>query len=1675
MNKHKIMNTKNWKLVFKVGLMAYMMFCQITVWCQYSITGFGSGNTYVQNFDGFAGNSGTVPTYWSVTSTNSYGGYYNRNGSYSNSNGIFALRESSTSTDNSIGAKVAAASGNCSGSGQMLVEFSATNNTGSNITGFTITWNVEQYSQGLRATTIDFSYKIGTGAFSQTGISGTTLTTASTGTPDANLPAIALTGRSISITGLNIAPSTTITFRFTTCTGAGSGSNAHLGTDDFTFYAQGNGCTPPTTQATAFSATNIQPNQMQANWVRGTSPGDNVLVVARQGSAVTTDPTNGTNYTANAAFGSGAQIGTGNYVVYNGTGTNVTVTALTSSTTYHYAIYEYNNTDYCYNLTQLTGNATTECSPPTSQATNFTATNIQTTQMQANWTRGNGTAGVLVVARASGPVDADPVSGTNYTANAAFGSGTQIGTGNYVVYKGTGTNIPVTSLTGSTTYHYAIYEYNTTGTCFNVTELTGNGTTACSPPTTQATSFSATNIQPNQMQVNWTSGNGTGGVLVVARQGSAVNADPISGSSYIANATFGSGDQIGTGNYVVYNGTGTDVTVTGLSLSTTYHYAIYEYNTTGTCYNVTELIGNATTTCLPPLTQASTFSASNIGTNQMQVDWVRGNGDNVLVVARQGSPVTTDPTSGFSYTANAAFGSGSQIGTGNYVVYNGNGTNVTVTSLTIGTTYHFAIYEYSDAGVCYNTAELTGNATTLSPEIQLEHPIGTNAACGFTLDFGNVNVGSSTSLTVRIRNTGTSDLNLTSLPLTIGGTHANNYSFTTQPSSPIAAGSFSDVVIQFTPSTTGTRTANTSIANNDSNENPCSISLTGVGTLANDNCAGATPLTVYGTTTCGGATSGTTVGATSSGLPALTCNAFTGNADDDVWYSFVATSTSHTITVVGASPLDAVVDVRSGACNGTNIACADATPSGGTEVVNATGLTINETYLVRVYGYGTGSGTGTFTICVTTPPPPSYFRSKTTGNWTSTSTWQYSTDNNNWNDAVATPTSSDFTITIRNGHTVTVNTNVTADEISIESGGILSHSGSTFTINNGAGNDLTIQNGGKLSLPTTSTTPTINSGALVSIQSGGILTVGNTGIIDNLQTSSYDYGNGSILEYTSNNNPATSNVTFFPNANSTTIPILRITGTLSSPGGSNPTIINGILEVATGASVSWSGTGSKTFRNGITGTGTVSQGTAGQFIISGTASSITGGTLTLGTSGMSITGTVTLESNETVNSGTISVASGGILECGNYTISGTTGFTLSSGATIRTANATGISGTIAVSGTKTFSNGASYEFQGNSTGTFTTTPIAATVNNLIVNRTGGDVSLDQDISVGGVLTLISGRLNLNGKNLTLSSAVGGIPGWGSLSAKYIIASTGTLTKSNPASFIFPIGTATEYLPCLLTGDGTFAVNLSPTTTGLANPSQALPNQWNITGSGTLDMDYQWTNNVFGTDAYLYKHNGSNWSNVGGPVAASGGGQYPYTVEFNGIACCSGFTVGGEGLLPVELVYFNANQQQTSTLLTWQTASELNNSHFAIERSTNGTAYREIGIVRGNGTSYALNDYRFVDERPAPGTNYYRLRQIDFDGNFEYSRVVTVNFGERDGEVLLYPTLANDEVMLQFSNPTVSNGTILLYTQNGRLVRTIDFEEETTEVRMDVSTLPSGNYYVRVQSGRLLETLRFVKQ
>lgn len=186
-----------------------------------------------------------------------------------------------------------------------------------------------------------------------------------------------------------------------------------------------------------------------------------------------------------------------------------------------------------------------------------------------------------------------------------------------------------------------------------------------------------------------------------------------------------------------------------------------------------------------------------------------------------------------------------------------------------------------------------------------------------------------------------------------------------------------------------------------------------------------------------------------------------------------------------------------------------------------------------------------------------------------------------------------------------------------------------------------------------------------------------------------------------------------------------------------------------------------------------------------------------------------------------------------------------------------------------------------------------------------------------------------------------------------------------------------------------------------------------------------------------------------------------------------------GSFPVEFLEFEAEPMENSaTLLTWATASELNNRGFEIERSeANDPANRQwkkIGFVAGEGTVSSVTEYGFVDPSPYRGENLYRLRQIDFDGAFEYSDVRSVRFEGIDG-LNVYPNPATDIFYVEFGELLQGPETVqyTLMDQRGRTVIEGEFDTRVTS-NVSIAHVPEGVYLLKVVQGNNIMEKRVVK-
>jgi len=173
-----------------------------------------------------------------------------------------------------------------------------------------------------------------------------------------------------------------------------------------------------------------------------------------------------------------------------------------------------------------------------------------------------------------------------------------------------------------------------------------------------------------------------------------------------------------------------------------------------------------------------------------------------------------------------------------------------------------------------------------------------------------------------------------------------------------------------------------------------------------------------------------------------------------------------------------------------------------------------------------------------------------------------------------------------------------------------------------------------------------------------------------------------------------------------------------------------------------------------------------------------------------------------------------------------------------------------------------------------------------------------------------------------------------------------------------------------------------------------------------------------------------------------------------------------GPLPVELLSLKATQQDDAVLVEWVTASEINCSHFELEHATGTGEYELIREQPCAGNSNTIINYSSYDQSPSPGTNYYRLRQVDVDGSATYYGPVSVSF-QSQISLGVYPNPADAGSMLHLQLPEIESATAELYSMQGTLQQSWNLEKTgmgKTTIQLDPS-LPAGIYTIRITNGQ----------
>lgn len=226
-----------------------------------------------------------------------------------------------------------------------------------------------------------------------------------------------------------------------------------------------------------------------------------------------------------------------------------------------------------------------------------------------------------------------------------------------------------------------------------------------------------------------------------------------------------------------------------------------------------------------------------------------------------------------------------------------------------------------------------------------------------------------------------------------------------------------------------------------------------------------------------------------------------------------------------------------------------------------------------------------------------------------------------------------------------------------------------------------------------------------------------------------------------------------------------------------------------------------------------------------------------------------------------------------------------------------------------------------------------------------------------------------------------------------------------------------------------------------------------------------------TDPANYQTNSVNYTPGTAPASGNAG-----LIDRNSNWIHNQSCIPSSSVLPISLLHFYGVANQTNITLHWATATEKDNAYMSVERSRDGIHFQEIGQVAGAGTTSAVQFYNFIDWKPFAGINYYRLKQVDYDYNFEYHKTIAIEFDKKaiQNDFIIYPTLAKEECTIFFESPLPEKSELMVLDLTGRVIKRWALEQEDRQKTIVVNDLISGTYLVVIQSSRMRETARFVK-
>ncbi len=388
-----------------------------------------------------------------------------------------------------------------------------------------------------------------------------------------------------------------------------------------------------------------------------------------------------------------------------------------------------------------------------------------------------------------------------------------------------------------------------------------------------------------------------------------------------------------------------------------------------------------------------------------------------------------------------------------------------------------------------------------------------------------------------------------------------------------------------------------------------------------------------------------------------------------------------------------------------------------------------------------------------------------------------------------------------------------------------------------------------------------------------------------------------------------------------------------------------------------------------------------------------------------------------------------------------------------------------------------------------------TVANLVINNLSG-VGLGGDISVSKLLTLTNGLLTTGNNNLIITdnSLVSGAS-----ATKYV---NGNLRKVGVQAFTFPVGNLGKYAPISISAPASITDHFTASYTG-SNPNTSYPTASLGTGLNKVSSSEYWTlNRTNGTsnvdvtlsfdvsrsggintlaDLRVAGWNGTQWVNQGNTATTGNtGANANGTVKSNAALAVFGpFTLGSSSAsntLPVNLLFFTAQMQNGYVALQWNTANEINSSHFNTQRSIDGINFSTVGKVAAKGDGgYAYND-DLSSITAQPSALFYRLQMVDKDGSVAYSTTLSVSFTTQSASLNIFPNPVKAVLTAQIFSAKAEKATLQIINMQGKVLQQKEMKLATgsNTITFNAAGLAKGTYVLKVKGNVVNEKRQFMK-